>query len=397
MTDPGLRLFAVSRQATLYGVFSLALLLLLGRGLYTVALGVIFLGLLGQAVSRQGLAIGRALKGLLIMGAVLFFQGLVMAPEAYGISPYPILWCLVTALGVSVLPQSKSGLDGFVEIISLILVVYVFANLTYNLLWTHWPRYGKFGLFSNIHYMSLYAVMTLPIMVYSMMSAPSFRVRCVIGLALLGNVWLLLETRSRPGYLAVLCSALVVIPWLAPHFRWRLFIFMAMIVGFLYLGNVANFSTRIDDFVAHFAQDERWEIWIEAIRLQERSTGLQWIFGHGIGAFFHDFQGVALSRGIKTYLSQHNFFMEILYSHGIFGLSLVSIAYGLFFYWLASLLRNDQSKVSRRTGILLMSVATAQLVHGFSTVPFFSRDYLLPLGFVLGAGFLYGEKSNRTV
>ncbi len=172
---------------------------------------------------------------------------------------------------------------------------------------------------------------------------------------------------------------------------------MAMILGFLYLGNVANFSTRIDDFVAHFAQDERWEIWSEAIRLQERSTGLQWIFGHGIGAFFHDFQGVALSRGIKTYLSQHNFFMEILYSHGIFGLSLVSIAYGLFFYWLASLLRNDQSKVSRRTGILLMSLATAQLVHGFSTVPFFSRDYLLPLGFVLGAGFLYGEKSNRTV
>ena len=170
---------------------------------------------------------------------------------------------------------------------------------------------------------------------------------------------------------------------------------MTGILTLLYLGNLANFSARIDDFVAHFGQDERWEIWIEAVRLQQGSSGLQWLFGHGIGAFFHDFREIALLRGIKTYLAPHNFFMEILYSHGILGLMLVTGAYGLFLYRLAISTSSNHSALSRQMGLMILSVATAQLIHGFSTVPFFSRDYLLPLGFVLGAGLLFGEKSRR--
>ena len=395
MTRPGLSLLSVGHQITLYGVVGLAIFLLLGRGLYTVALGVILLGLVLQAIAQRGFALGGSLKTLVAIGAILFFQGLFMAREAYGISPYPVLWGVITALGVYRMPGRRNGSAGWIGVVSLILVLYVFANVTFNLLWTHWPRYGRFGLFSNLHYMALYAVMTLPVMVYALISAPSLRVRCVMALTLLGNVWLLLETRSRPGYLAVIGSALVVLPWMAPRFRWRIIMLMAGILTLLYLGNLANFSARIDDFVAHFGQDERWEIWIEAVRFQQGSSGLQWLFGHGIGAFFHDFREIALLGGIKTYLSPHNFFMEILYSHGILGLMLVTGAYGLFLYRLAISTSSNDSALSRQMGLMLLSVATAQLIHGFSTVPFFSRDYLLPLGFVLGAGLLFGEKSRR--
>jgi hypothetical protein len=89
--------------------------------------------------------------------------------------------------------------------------------------------------------------------------------------------------------------------------------------------------------------------------------------------------------------------MEILYSHGVIGLIVVTLAYGFFIYRLARITWFDNYLPSRRIGLLLLSVAMAQWVHGFSTVPFFSRDYLLPLGFVLGAGFLYAEKSNRAL
>ena len=395
MTNPGLSLFSAGSQITLYGVLGLAMFLLLGRGLYTVALGVVLLGLIVQAIPQRGLALGGSQRALVVISAILFVQGLVMAREAYGISPYPIFWCVITALGVCYMPGRKYGSAAWIGVVSLILVVFVFANVTFNLLWTHWPRYGRFGLFSNLHYMALYSVMTLPILAYTLISAPSLRVRCVMALTLLGNVWLLLETRSRPGYLAVIGSALVVLPWMALRFRWRIFMLMAGILALLYLGNLANFSTRVDDFVAHFGQDERWEIWVEAVRFQQGSSGLQWLLGHGIGAFFHDFREIALPRGIKTYLSPHNFFMEILYSHGILGLILVTGAYGLFLYRLAMSISSNHSAFSRQAGLMILSVATAQLIHGFSTVPFFSRDYLLPLGFVLGAGLLFVEKPSR--
>ncbi len=397
MTQLGARFLAGSRSVTFAGVFSLMVFLLLGRGLYAVALGVISLGVAGQAVAMRGLCLSGSLKVLLTTGMVLFVQGTLAASKAYGISPYPILWCLITVLGIWSLQQQVSGYSGYLQAISFVLVVFVFANLTYNLLWTHWPRYGKFGLFSNIHYMSMYAVMTLPIMFYAISKSLSFRVRCVMALTLMGNVWLLLATRSRPGYLALLSSALVVIPFIAPHFRWRFLLLMAGILAFLYFGNVANFAARVDDFAANFSHDERWEIWAGTFHLQKKSTALQWLFGHGIGAFYQDFKEIAWSRGIKTYLSAHNFFMEILYSHGLSGLVLVTVAYGLFFYRLASAAWDDESIISRRTGMLLLAVATAQLVHGVSTVPFFSRDYLLPLGFVLGASFVYIERLKRTV
>jgi|694.fasta_scaffold73886_3 hypothetical protein len=397
MTESVSTFSAATSKLTFYAVLMLAISLLLGRGLYALALVTILLGVLGQGVSGNGVHLSRSLKLLLILGVILFVQGIAVATVAYDISPYPILWCLITATGIWCLPGRASGQVVNFQVIGLILVLFVFANLTFNAFWTHWPRDGKVGLFSNVHYMSMYCVMTFPILMYAITNAPSLRVRWFMSLTLLGDVWLLLETHSRPGYLAVMFSALVVIPFMAPHLRWRLGTLTASIPILLYLGNVAGFSARVDDFADHFAQDERWEIWVEAIRLQMQSTGLHWLRGHGIGAFHHDFRAFALSLGMGTYLSQHNFFMEILYSHGVIGLIVVTLAYGFFIYRLARITWFDNYLPSRRIGLLLLSVATAQWVHGFSTVPFFSRDYLLPLGFVLGAGFLYAEKSNRAL
>jgi O-Antigen ligase len=400
-TESASRMPGFSRKITFYGVLFLVGCLLLGRGLYAVGLVAILLGITGQAWFEGNLHLPRSIRVLLVLGVVLFLQGIAVAPIAYGTSPYPLLWCLVTVVGVWQLREPISGQVMRPRLVELMLVLFVFANLTSDILRAHWPPppwYGKSGLFSNVHYQAMYSVMTLPIGVYVVFNSRVFMMRLMMALTLIGNLWLLLETRSRPGYLALLCSAWVVIPFLKSRLRWKVIILTVSVPAILYLGNIANFSTRVDEFLAHFAQEERWTIWTEAIRLQKRSTEIQWLLGHGFGAFYHDFRAFALSqKEMSTFLSQHNFFMEILYSHGVLGLLVVTLSYGSFIYRLAQVTWLDDCPYSRQIGLLLLSVATAQLVHGFSTVPFFSRDYLLPLGFVLGAGFLYAEKSDQAV
>ena len=400
MNESALRMPGLSRNITLYGVLWLVVCLLLSRGLYAVGLVAILLGVSGQAFYEGSLNLTRSIWALLVLGVLLFLQGIAVAPIAYGISPYPVLWCLVTAVGVWELgEQPVSGRLMRFQFFGPLLVLFVFANLTIDIFRAYWPPppwYGKSGLFSNVHYQAMYSVMTLPLGVYVMIHSRTFMIRLVMALTILGNLWLLLETRSRPGYLALLCSAWVVIPFVKSGLRWKVIILTVSVPLLLYLGNIANFSTRVDEFLAHFAQEERWTIWTETVRLQKQSTETEWLFGHGFGAFFHDFRAFALlHEDMSTFLSPHNFFMEILYSHGVLGLLVVTLAYGSFIYRLAKVTWLDDCPPSRQIGLLLLSVATAQLVHGFSTVPFFSRDYLLPLGFVLGAGFLYDEKSDQ--
>jgi O-antigen ligase len=190
-------------------------------------------------------------------------------------------------------------------------------------------------------------------------------------------------------------ATLVVIPFIASHLRWRILVIMAIVLGIIYYGNIANFSTRVEDLVANFSMDERWEIWLESIRLQQNSTGLQWLFGHGLGRFVYDYQVVSQLHGIKLYVGPHNFIMEILYSHGVLGLLVVTLLLGWFFCRLVVVTWREGAGIDKGLGMLLISVATAQFAHGFFTIPFFSRDYLLPFSFVLGAGFMYIDKSVK--
>jgi O-antigen ligase len=220
--------------------------------------------------------------------------------------------------------------------------------------------------------------------------------RVLMILALAGDLWLLLESRSRPGYLAMLASAFVIVPFAAHRFRWKLAAILLAGIGIIYFGKISGFAARLDDLAANFQQDERWEIWLEAFRLQQQSSWPQWLFGHGLGQYELDYQATAAAHGIIYYLAPHNFIMEILYSHGLTGLVVIGVSYAGFLTYLARVTRDHPTEYGRRFGLMLLSVATAQVVHGYFTIPFFSRDYLIPLGLLLGVSFVYGSLGRRS-
>ena len=391
--SPRLRKYA--GRLMLIGSYGLALSLLMGRGTYDMALGVTALGIIGQiAVGPPGLYINSALKVFLAAGAGLFFQGVIMAHGLTGKSPYAVLWCLLATLGVTQLAQQPKLAIHRLPI-WLILLAFVVINLLFDAYWHHWESDGKSGLLSNMHYLSQFVVMTLPILAYAVCMARS-RERLVLLLVLLGDLWLLMASRSRPGYMALVAAVLVTAPLVASQWRARLMAGLAIALTALYFGDVAEFATRINDFVTHFAQDERWEIWLEALRLQSASSGLQWAFGHGFEQFLANYQKIAQAQGIKTYVAPHNFFMEIIFSHGVIGLALVLALYGGFVYRLVATTLRQASGPERWYGMVLIAMTTAHLVHGFFTLPFFSRDYLLPLSFLLGAGLSYGDSGGRS-
>lgn len=377
------------------GVYALVISLLIGRGTYNVALGIMAIGLIWQsAAGEQRLYTNGPLRWFLVSGMLLFVQGFLAATGPVGKSPYVILWCMLATLGVMQFPRRDESRWLHEIALKSILIAFVVMHLIFTVFMTGWRYEGRPGMFSNIHFMSQYAVITLPLLAFATKySRP--QVRGILALAILGDVWLLLASRSRPGYLAIVAATLVVIPFIASHLRWRILVIMAIVLGIIYYGNIANFSTRVEDLVANFSMDERWEIWLESIRLQQNSTGLQWLFGHGLGRFVYDYQVVSQLHGIKLYVGPHNFIMEILYSHGVLGLLVVTLLLGWFFCRLVVVTWREGAGIDKGLGMLLISVATAQLAHGFFTIPFFSRDYLLPFSFVLGAGFMYIDKSVK--
>lgn len=381
-----------------FGLYGLAISLLIGRGTYEIALYVIGLGLLWQAYAgRSWWQASRPLRIFLAAGAVLFLQGVTVGPGLVGKSPYAVLWCLMAALGIMQLLRDSASLARHALAVRLILIGFVVMHLLFNAFWTRWLTDGKSGMFANMHHLSQYAMLTLPFLLYATLYARG-TTRVFMGLALLGDVWLLLQSRSRPGYLALVAAALAVIPFLPYRWRWGMGAALLVALGVMYFGNVADFSTRIDDFAANFVRDERWAIWQESIALQNQSSWPQWLFGHGFEQFLRDYQAVAHSRDIQQYVAPHNFVMEITYSHGVAGLLLILALYTGFIYRLAATTWRQADRMTKGFGMMLIAMAIAQVAHGFFTIPFFSRDYLLPFSFVLGIGFLYldhGESPGR--
>lgn len=377
------------------GVYALAVSLLIGRGTYDIALGIMALGLIWQGIGcRQRFCMNSPLKWFLAAGMVLFVQGIGVAAGPVGKSPYVILWWMLATFGIMQFPRGDETRWRHEIAVKSILLAFVVMHLISTTFRTDWHYEGRPGMFANIHFMAQYAVITLPMLAFmARYSRPPVRV--ILWLAMLGDLWLLLASRSRPGYLAMVAAGLVVIPFMASHLRWKILVIMILALGMIYFGNIASFSSRVDDLAANFSRDERWEIWLESIRLQEQSSYFQWLFGHGLGRFVYDYQVISKLQGIKLYVGPHNFIMEVLYSHGAFGLIVVSLLYGWFLCRLAVVTWRAGPGITKGLGMMLISVATAQLVHGFFTIPFFSRDYLLPLSFLLGAGFLYIERTAR--
>jgi O-antigen ligase len=379
---------AVFEGLLLLGVYGFALSLLLGRGTYKPSLYVCAAGMAGLCACRRfRVRLDGPVLAMLGFGMVFLVQGwMTAAGPIEGDFHWALLWSMLAAAGVVWLPGRVAAGLSHRTVIAALLVLFVAAQIVaYRFL----PAGSiRAGLFSNIHYLALFSVITLPILYFLVMRDRS-ALRWLFLLVLAGDFWLLMRTHSRPGYLALLAAALVTVPFLSLRVRLGAVAVILLVPAALYCSGLFGFAARIDDLVANFAQEERPVIWRETWVLLKESSWMEWWFGHGLGQFFGDYQGISSFHYKEDYASPHNYFLELLYSHGIAGLVLFVVAWGLFYGKLAAAISASREKGQREYGILLLGITTAQLVLGFLTIPFFSRHNLYPLSLILGAGLRY--------
>jgi len=379
------------------GFLSLILSLLFARGTFHEALDILAVGIILKAIgAERPLNLPVSLRWALGLIAMFWSAGLLMNHGQFWQSGNPLLWMALVLIGSFQMPSRLFSRIAWRDLLFPLLALFVAANGVADLLYKGIIYIGKGrpGLFSNIHYLSEYVVLTAPALVLGVIKGKN-GLRVVSLVALVGDLVLLVMSKSRPGFLAAVASAVILIPLVAPMARFWIITAMGLILGTLYVGDIGQFSERVDDLFLNLRADERAEIWMIVFEMFVTNTQMQWLFGHGLGQFLMDFHSLGVEQQFRLYLAPHNFLLEILYSHGLAGLLAFLAAILALYFFLIRAMRHGAEEGDRLEGYVLISTLTASLTHGVFTIPFFSRDFLLPFGVVVSLVLLYLERGQR--
>ena len=241
----------------------------------------------------------------------------------------------------------------------------------------------RFAIFSNIHYFSLFAVITLPVSLFCIWKIRRPFLKGLMSLCALCGAYLLLNTGSRPGWLALISAGLAVVPFARGKTRFFLLGVLFFIPLVLYSGDILGFKTRINGLLFNLAKEERVTLWSDAWEMQKASDWQGWLIGHGLGSFFHYFK--TYSHLKSQFVFPHNFFLEILFNSGVITLMTVIAGYASFYYALITLWFKTMDQGHKQLAVLLISVMTAHFVHTFLTLPFLTGRAILSLAIIVGA------------
>lgn len=378
-------------------MLALVLSLLFARGTFHQALDLLAVGVILKAIgAERPLTMPVLLRWPLGLIALTWIWGVLLNQGQFWKTGNPLIWMALLLIGGFQIPSRLFSKVAWRSLAGPLCFAFVVLNLVADFFYTGPVLKGRGypGLFSNIHYLSEYVVLTAPALVLGTMQGRGW-VRLVFLAALLGDLLLLLASKSRPGFLAAVASALVLIPLVAPAARLWIVGGMSLILGTLYLGDIGHFSERVDDLFLNLRMDERAEIWFQVVDMLIRNTRAQWLMGHGLGQFWNDFYTRGIEQQFRVFLSPHNFLFEILYSHGVLGLLMIGGAVLMLLVGLIRAIGRSTDGGMRLEGYVLVSTLTASLTHGVFTIPFFSRDFLLPFGLVVSLILLYIERSRK--
>lgn len=379
----------ISNQIMTWGVMGLLVSILFARGTYREAIYIVALGFLLRGLNPKQLVLPQSLRWTLGVLGLLWVWGLLANHAEHWAFGNATLWCALLVTVFFQLPFRPFAFVSWPTLIGPVIVLSTLAHNAWNLSGCCAPQDindGYKGLFSNIHYLAEYTVITTPLMAYYFITSQR-GFRWVYLAALFGNLELLLAANSRPGYFAAIASILIVIPWVSSALRWRILSGSAFLVVVLYFGDVAHFATRMRDLAAN--SDERVLLWQGWKEIFTNSSLLQRWLGHGLGQFSQAFHEPAVRLGFVDFQSPHNFIFEILFSHGILGLTLVGVWIVFLYVVLLRQIMAASSSLRRVEGLTLLSALTGLGAHTFFTIPFFSRDFMIPFAFVMGLILLY--------
>ncbi|UCF90822.1 MAG: O-antigen ligase family protein [Desulfobacterales bacterium] len=246
------------------------------------------------------------------------------------------------------------------------------------------------GTFSNVHYLAAFAVLVLPVIVFFFGVTAGWYRFLFVPVAIM-DVDLLLQTGSRPAFVAIVGSTLfIILFFIKGRRKWGGVGLLLLLLGTLYITKYAGMALRLEELVENLAQEERVQFWSYAWnKLMDNTLGA-WLFGHGIGWFYTPY--IQNSVRIAAFVAPHNHVLELIYLNGLIGFVLVYG--GMFFLFTATVnvARQNRDRQIRWLARCLLVVFLTWLIHCGLTFPFYSKYSQIPLAFILGAMLVLLER-----
>jgi O-antigen ligase len=250
----------------------------------------------------------------------------------------------------------------------------------------------RYGTSRNPHYLALYSALGIPVAIY-LLTVMRGRVRLILAAMLLSLGAFVLYSWSRPVWIALILSALLMLLFLDNRKRLLAGLLVLIIPLGLFFTNLAGFGDRVSDLALNIRNEERVVIWQDAWRMQQASNVGQWLAGHGLDSYEEDFKRYSRFESTYSFHSPHNSFLEMVYTSGILGLALCVWLYWWIYSRLWRMVRRGNE--GRRLSLTLMSITTINLLFIMVTIPFVSHYNMYTLAFVIGL-ILYWKTRSGT-
>lgn len=250
-----------------------------------------------------------------------------------------------------------------------------------------------YGTAKNPHYLALYSALGIPVSLCLWPTMKS-RGRIILVFVLLTLSVFVLHTWSRPIWIALILSGLLMMVFLDSRKRLFSGMLLLLIPLALFLTNTAGFGNRVKDLALNIHNEERVVIWQDAWHMQQSSSPKQWLIGHGLDSYEEDFRSYSRYQSSVSFNSPHNSFLELTYTSGILGLAVCTWLY----YWIYRRLcgmAHAQATEERKISLLLMAIATINLLFIMITIPFVSHYNMYTLAFVVGLVLYYKLVKHR--
>jgi O-antigen ligase len=362
------------------------------------------------ALNRGGVVLFIDLScAFLLLNVFLGEYKLKKIPTSYWIA---CVICAYLLLASVLLYPHQSHYRSMANLVRMIVVVFTIHCLSQKNLanWTHLffgailsaavlcqfvARYGfnmPHGTFTNIHYLSLFAVLVIPVLFYYLWTAGGWS-KIIFIVVILMDADMLLKTGSRPAFLALIIGAAFALFFIVSGRRkWiGTGVVIFCLLG-LYITDYANLATNTHDFIVRLADEERLQLWAKAWNALQENSLIAWIFGNGIGWFPIDYtKGSTL---VQTMVFPHSFFLEILYLNGIIGFLLI---FGGLSFLLVAAVITAKLDSGEKYGILLKCILVVYLIWIVLcslNFPFYSKYSQYPLAFILGVLFVLLERRH---
>jgi O-antigen ligase len=286
-----------------------------------------------------------------------------------------VYFALIVLIGIwSLYNLGQRARSVFAYTLFALAGVAIIVNLAVNRSGIPVPRTG---IYSNPHYLALTCLWAIACLFYVGRTGKYLWMRIASLVLLLPAFFLLVNTSSRPAWLALALGGI------AAQFGtrgWRglfkaMLVVIAAVIAFVLLFPV-RFAERMHALIANLGQEERVELWKTGLAMLADNNFPDWLLGHGIGSFRRSFTPETESYAVLVF--PHNFALEVMFDNGLVGAALILVAL-VWMAWSVARLCKQARAGTREPHLvfLLFSILVAHFAFCFLTVSFYSYYFLM--------------------